>query len=284
MADQIVVEQPVSDQQAPVQSPVLEQGTMTEPDLLTKVTQFKSQTAASEIKNAPEQPEFEAIKDPVAREAAKQAVERMRRGFQSEHTKKMEEAQRIVEQSKNWTPQRIQQELLNNPEFLSAAQQIASMQNPSNSGLTDAEFSALTPSEKAEIASLKSELSQMRENNNQSAIRADISQSDAKLQARFSDYNPVEIDNATKELAGLTLAGVREHVYKAKMHDAHVKAAYEMGKQDGRGITQTKINGISQDGISSNANDSIPTKDNGETNQAFFLRLAKRNLDLSRRK
>lgn len=283
MPETNVVEQPVINQKVPVQSPV-EQVTTPEPDLLTKVTQFKSQTVASEIKNAPEQPEFETITDPVAREAAKVAVERIRRGFQSDYTKKMEDAQRLVEQSKNWTPQRIQQELLNNPDFLSAAQQVASMQNPPNSGLTDAEFSALTPSEKAEIASLKSELSQMKENNNQAAIRADISQSDAKLQARFSDYNPVDIDNATKELAGLTLAGVREHVYKAKMHDAHVKAAYEMGKQDGRGITQTKINGISSDGTSSTTSDSVPTKDKGETDQAFFLRLAKRNLELSRRK
>lgn len=278
-----VVEQPVVNQQVQAQEPI-EKAPAQEPDLITKVSQFKVPQQASEIKNAPEQPEFEAIKDPVARDAAKQAVERMRRGIQSEFDRKLEAAKKIVEPSKNWTPERIQQELLNNQEFLQAAQQVAATQNPPNSGLTDEQFSALTPSEKAEIASLKSELSQMKENNNQAIIRAEIAKSDASLQSRFADYNPVDIDNATKELASLSLASVREYVYKAKMHDDHVKAAYEMGKSDGRGLTQTKMAGMSNDGLTTHANDSVPTKEKGESDQAFFLRLAKRNLELSRKK
>ena len=86
MPETNVAEAPVVvESQVPAQAPVVpvveQQPPAPEPDLITKVANFKkAQVKAPEvITNAPEQPEFESIKDPVAKEAAKQAVERMRR-------------------------------------------------------------------------------------------------------------------------------------------------------------------------------------------------------------
>lgn len=284
MPESNVIEQPVVSQQVTSVIPVENKETVKEPDLLTKVSQFKAQNQTSEIKNAPEQPEFESIKDPVAREAAKQAVERLRRGFQSEYDRKLEEAQKVVEKSKNWTPQRIQQELLNNPEFLSAAQQVAASQNPPNSGLTDEQFSSLTDKEKQEITSLKNEVNQLKQTNSNAILQSTISNKDAQLQSKYADYNPVSINSATERLASMTMADIREYVYKADNHDDHVKAAYEMGKQDGRNLTQTKIGGISADGLSSTNNEGALTKNAGESDHNFIVRIAQKNLELFRKK
>lgn len=291
MADPAVLDQaaPVTNQQVPAQSP--EQAsivTAPEPDLLTKVAQFKkSQPAQDNITNAPEQPEFEAIKDPVAREAAKQAVERMRRGMQSDYTRKLEEAKSLVEQSKTWTPQRIQQELLSNPDFLQAAQMVAgnqAPQNPVNSGLTDEQFSALTDREKSELASLKSEVSQLKQNNVNQAIQKEITYKDAELKVKYPDYNPAVVDQAMDKLGKMSYADVREYVYKAITHDETVKSVYEMAKSELKSLNQEKINAITPSGSTAINTDAIPTREKGESDQAFFLKLGQFRLAQSKKR
>ena len=126
MAETAVVETPVV--QTPVitsvETPVVTPTETPAPDLLTRVSQFELPKSQDKIENPPDQPELAGITDPVAKKAAAEAIERMRRGMQSDYTKKLEDAQKLVNQSKSWTPQRIQQELLTNPEFVSAAQMI----------------------------------------------------------------------------------------------------------------------------------------------------------------
>lgn len=283
MADVNVVDTPVVNQQVPAQ-PQVPVVAAPEPDLLTKVSQFKPQVVASEIKNAPEQPEFEKITDPIAREAAKQAVERMRRDIQSSADRRVEESKRLIEQSRNWTPERIQQELLNNPAFVLAAQQVAATQNPPNSGLTDEQFSVLTDKEKAEVTSLRSEINQLKQNNVQTTLRAEIAQKDVQLQTRYADYDTNRINQAYENLANMGVADVREHIYKATFHDDHVKAAYEMGKADANGLNKDKINALSPGNGSVNNTTDVPTKNEGESNQAFFVRIAQYRLAEHKRK
>lgn len=256
-----------------------------EVDIVAKVSQIKKpdpQNSAETYK------EFDEIKDPVAKQVAIDR-DKKRQADYTRKTQELAEQRRSLESKfkevKTWTPQRIQQELLNNPEFLQAAQQIAGNQNPPNSGLTDEQFSALTDKEKQEFATLKSELSQMKQSNIQATIRSEIAQKDAHLQSKFGDYNPSQIDEATQKLATMNLANIREYVYKAQFHDEHVQAAYEMGKQDGRGLTQDKINAISPAStMNATNNDGIPTKEKGESDQAFFLRLGQFRLAQSKKR
>ena len=103
MAETAVVEVPVVAATATtvVETPVVvTPPAAPEPDILTKVSQFKLPETQEPIINAPEQPELAGITDPTVKKAASDAVERMRRGMQSDYTKKLEDAQRLVNQSK----------------------------------------------------------------------------------------------------------------------------------------------------------------------------------------
>lgn len=246
-----------------------------EVDLLTRVSQFKAPVVEDKILNPPEQPEFAKITDPVAREAAKEAVERMRRGMQSDYTKKMDEAKALINQSKSWTPQRIQQELLTNPEFLQAATMIQGTQT-NDRQLTHEEYSALTDTEKQQLAAvpqLKNELQQLRNQNLQEQLMSSINQKDLTLRAKFGDYDPQKINEAAQRFGKLTPADAREYIYKADNYEVNVKNAYEMGKLEGQGKLQNKINIIAPQGTTVKSNEGVPTKAAGENDKAFFVRL-----------
>ncbi len=182
MAETNVVESPVQTSAITPQetAPVVNQEAAPEVDILTRVSKFKL-PEQTKIENPPEQPELAAITDPVAKKAAMEAVERMRRGIQSSADKRIEDAQKLVNQSKSWTPQRIQQELLTNPEFLQAAQMIQGSQSAVQP--TDA-YSALTEAEKAQVnlvPALRNELQQMKNQNLQEQLNSSISQKDIAL-------------------------------------------------------------------------------------------------------
>lgn len=265
-----------------VETPVVNPTMTPEPDILTKVSQFKLPDNQDKIENPPEQPEFANITDPVAKKAAAEAVERMRRGMQADYTKKLEDAQKLVNQSKSWTPQRIQQELLTNPEFLSAAQMIQGQEKPKERELTQEEYSALTDKEKSEleaIPQLKNELQQIKNNAAQEILRSNIVQKDVTLRSKFSDYDSKAIDEATVNLSKLNLADVREYVYKATNFESSVKKAYEMGKLEGQGKLQTKINTITPTGSNITNNEGVPKKSSGESDKAFFVRLGQFRLN-----
>jgi hypothetical protein len=282
MAETAVVEPVVT---APVttvvETPVVNPPATPEPDLLTRVSQFKSTVVQDKIENPPDQPEFAAITDPVAKKAAAEAVERMRRGLQSDYTKKLEDAQRLVNQSKSWTPQRIQQELLTNPEFVVAAQMINGQQ-AAQPELTQEQYSALTDAEKAKLATvtkLETELNNMKQQTANDQIRTAITQKDLTLRGKFSDFDSKAIDQACVELGKLNLADVREYVYKATNFENSVKNAYEMGKLEGQGKLQTKINVITPQGTTVTNNEGVPTKQAGENDKSFFVRLGQFRLN-----
>lgn len=288
MAETNVTEAPVVTQVETTLTPTVDTTvkveTAPEPDLLTRVSQFKL-PEQDKINNPPEQPEFANIKDPEAKKAAAEAVERMRRGMQADYTKKLEEAHNLVNQSKSWTPQRIQQELLTNPEFLSAAQMIQGQAAPQERQLTAEEYSALTESEKAQLAAvpmLKQELAQMKNLSAQQALNAQIAQKDATLRAKFGDYDPQAINEAAKRFGSLTPADAREYIYKAAKFEEAVQRAYELGKQDGSGKLQSKINAVTPSGINAVNNEGVPTRNKGESTQSYFSRLGAFRLAQSR--
>ncbi len=240
-----------------------------EPDLITKVTQFKKETVQPEgVDINFDYKELENIKDPVAKEVAMKAYKSMQAGA----TKKFQEASQLKKEAeeklksvekKQWTPELIQKELLNDPQFLSAAQLISGNNNNTESSL-------LSDEEKAEMNRLKNKVMTL-EQSNQLAL---ISQEDAQLSSKFSDYNSVRIDEALSNLVNTQPHKLREYVYKATFHDEHVKAAYEMGLQESKKNNQEKINAFSANGSQVNSSENIPVKDKGESDTAYFIRLA----------
>ncbi len=246
-------------------------------DLVTKVSDFKRAKAATvttttDNNNFFDYKEIEKITEPTARKFAEDAYKSMQSGF-TKKTQEIAEQKRSMEQKiaemQNWSPERIQKELLNNPQFLTAAQQIAT-QNPPNSGLTNEQFSALTESEKAEIAGLRSKINTLEQTN----FQAIVAQRDSQLQTRYPDYNPNQIDATIRDLAQMNPLDIREHVYKSLKHDEDVAAAYELGKSESRGLNQEKINAITSNGSVTTTSDGLPVREKGDTDQTYFMKMA----------
>ena len=250
-----------------------------EPDLITKVTQFKKPepTKIQEgIDIGFDFKELENIKDPVAKEIALKAYKSMQSGV----TKKFQEvaeikrnAEQKLQEISTWTPERLQQEL-KNPDFLRVAQQITETLNQNPKGLTDDELSVLTSEEKAELTLLKNDINLLKQSNFSSLM----AQQDAHLSSKYADYNPTHINSIINEMNSGKIIATREHIYKAFLHDEHVKAAYELGKQETAQLKQEKINAISTGGFQAVNSSDIPQKNKGERDESYFLRLAQGRL------
>ncbi len=278
-----VVQTPVITAPTQAVEPVV---TAPETDLLTKVSQFKLPEAQEKIDNPPDQPELAGITDPVVKKAAQEAVERMRRGLQSSYDKKLQDAQALVNQSKSWTPQRIQQELLTNPEFVQAAQMIQGQSQTESRQLTQEEYSALTESEKNQLAAvpqLKNELLQIKQQAQQEQLMASITQKDLTLRNKYGeDYDPVKVNEAAQRFGRLTPADAREYIFLADNAMKMAQKSYEIGKLEGQGKLQTKLNSVTPQGSTVVSNEGIPTRQKGESDQAFFVKLAQFRLAQSR--
>lgn len=297
MAEQVIEQQtvttpvPAAEPSAPITQQVSE---VKEQDLITKVAQFQKAQTQKPATYDPndigfDYKEIESIKDPIAKEIAIKAYKSMQAGV----TKKFQEValtrkdlETKIADMQTWTPEKVNNYLLNNPSFLQAAQQIAgqnTQQNPNNGGLTDEQYSALTDREKAELAqlpTLKDEINKLKQVN----IHAILAQVDSQLQTKYSDYNPSAINNGLSELSRLQPHELREVAYKALNHDEHVKAAYEMGRQEALQLNQTRVNFVSVNGSQAVNNDGLPTRAAGENDRTWFERLANFRIAQSRKK
>lgn len=276
MAEETVITAPTI---TPItEAPVLE-SPVVEKDLATKIAELKR----NQIATKPTEPqsffdykEIEKITDPLARKFAEDAYKSMQSGF-TKKTQEIADLKRSTEQQiqemQNWTPERIQQYCLNNPSFLSAAQIIAN-QNAQKGATTESEFSAWTEGEKARIDALNSKITTLEQSN----FQANVAQRDTQLQNRYPDYNPTQIDNTIRDLASMNPLDIREHVYKSLKHDEDVAAAYELGKNEAKGLTQQKINVITPNGNSVSMSNDKPIREKSDTDQTYFMKMALYNL------
>lgn len=248
-----------------------------EGDLLTQVSKFRKETPAKVI-----DPDFfdykqiEAITDPVSKDIAVKAYKSMQAGL-TQKTQKLAEdrksLERQLQETTNWSPERIQRELLNNPQFVQAAQQVAGnfQQNPNNSGLTNEEFSALTDREKSDFTAMKQQVNLLQQANHQARVQ----QEDIQLQQKYADYNPREIDQLWNDLSTGKIQATREHLYIINNHKQIVQSAYEYGIQQAKQLNQERANGISNNGMQVNNSNGLPTREKNENDVTFFSRLAK---------
>lgn len=216
---------------------------------------------------------FDDITDPVQRQ---KLIDREKERT-ADYTRKMQELshqksefEKFKEQSQNWSPERIQKELLNNPQFVQAAQQVANIQNPAGSGLTDEQFSALTPGEKNQLLTMNQQIGELRQQNFISAM----TQRDALLQAKYGDYESLKVNQAFNDLARMNALDLKEHIYKSVYHDDHVKQAYEEGKKDASTLNQTRLQASTPIGSTMLASDKRPIRDTKDTDISYFVKLS----------
>lgn len=191
-------------------------------------------------------------------------------------TTDLSEQRRQIEtqkQAANWTPERIQQ-LLNDPQFVQAAQQVASQKNPPNSGLTDQEYSALTDKEKAQLESMQNEVQSLKMQNYQMQQK----QQDETLKGKYANYAPDIVDTTIHRLANNEIIASREDIWKVVDYDDAVKRAYQLGLQDREKENTEKQQALSPMGFNATPQDKVPEIEKGESNTNFFKRLALKRL------
>jgi hypothetical protein len=188
-------------------------------------------------------------------------------------TQNLSERERELEKLSNWTPERVQQ-LLNDQKFVQAAQQVASIQNPPNSGLTDQEYSALTDKEKAQLNQMQQEMHQLKLQNWQMLQK----QQDEQLRTKYANYAPDIVDVTIHKLVKGEVQATRETVWKALDYEDAVRRAYELGKQDRALENQEKEQSVSIEGFSATPKQEVPKAEPNESNMSYFKRLAAKRL------
>ena len=248
------------------------------PNLLQRVSSYKETPKQEEVAPTDDVDfdvnEINNIENPAAREYAMKAYKSMQRGFgkklqeRSELAKKVELLESAVNDTKSWTPEKIQS-LLNDQGFVQAAQSVYQHQSQD----TD-EYSALSEAEQREITQLKTKIASLEQNNWQS-VKV---QQDEKLKSTYVNYNPVAIDTLTADLLQNKVQATREDLWKVIDYEPGIKRAYELGRQDEReGITE-KANSLSVEGVSTSRNDSPLERKEGESSGELFKRVALKNL------
>lgn len=259
--------------QAPVQSAEVKP----EQNLVQQVSNFKKpQEPAIEVTS--DIKEFDDIKDPAAKEIA---IKRYK-SLQGDYTKKTQElAQqrrdfdaKLQDMSK-WSPERIQRELLNNPEFIKAAEVVARDMSSNPKGQSNEEYSALNDIEKAKldkVSALERELNTIK----QAGFMSSLQSKHTELSTKYGDYEPQVIDQKVEELSRLAPQDILEYVYRAVNYEKNMQGAYELGKESAKKLNQEKINSFSPEGFTSSNNTEV-SKEKGESDQNFFLRLYQNN-------
>ena len=257
-----------------------------EPDLITRVSQVnieKETTATKEpVEGIPvEEPKFDIndidkIQDPQAKEQALKAYKSFQRGFNqkfqelAELRKNMEA--RTQQEKSAWTPDKVQQ-LLNDPQFVQSAQQVASQQNPPNSGLTDQEYSALTDKEKAQLNGMQQELNQMKLQNWQMQQR----QQDELLKQKYANYASDIVDTTIHKLVNNQIIATREDLWKVVDYNDAVQRAYQLGKQDRALENNEKQQSLSTEGFNATPQNKVEPEKN-ESSQGFWKRIAQQRM------
>lgn len=225
------------------------------------------------------------ITDPKARKLVEDAYKSMQADYTrktqdlASERKEMVSLKAQLEQSGQYTPERIQQ-LLNDSSFVQAAQEYqARMTKPSQANgageLSEEELSYLPPEQQklyqqqkqmqVTLANLQGELNQQK-----------LQKEDVQLQSRYKNYDPKSVDDIYNGMMTGKIQATREHLWKVQDYDSAVHRAYELGKQDAKGITQDRVNGstMSNGMNAATIQSDAPVKIKGEGFQDYWRRLA----------
>jgi len=259
-----------------VKPPVAEVKPVATPEVQPPKEDLVSRASKVKIDDTPktEEPIFnvndiEKISDPQAKELAQKAHKEFERTYQ----KKFQELAAIrkdyetqLQQSKQWTPERVQS-LLSDKEFVNAAQQIIGPQQ------TD-EYSALTDNDKKLLFDAKQEALLARQQN-ATLLKQ---QQDEMIKQKYANYAPDYVDLTTKKLLSGEIQATREDLWKVIDYENAVRRAYELGKQDRIVEQKEKIESVSVEGITTTSNQDKPQKEQGESSESFLKRIFLKNL------
>jgi hypothetical protein len=261
--------------------------TVVTPKAETTVTPQPKQDIISKISKiepaAPETPlnsDLDQIKDPVARKLVEEKIKNLEKGFNQKFMSLADEKKALADErakmNQPWTPERLKQEL-SRPDFVQATQILQSERVPEGTGISQEQWSFLTPEEKSEllkpINDLKREVDGLK-SVNQSVMRDKI---DTTLKAKWEDYEPSKVDQFFQAVNERRLSDEQliEMSWKALNFDRYIERAHKLGLEGRHSDLQEKINGSSFSGTGhTSPQEEPPKRTENESSQSFFKRLA----------
>lgn len=220
-----------------------------EVDLVTKVAGFQTeQEPQPETQPQPQEEKFntndlQAEIDKISDPNLKAQMEGLRKSLQRGYNDKFQtlaEMKKEMLKSNQWTEARVQ-ELLNDQNFVNAAQQLMQHQNPPNSGKSDEEWSALSDSEKQKIMALQNEIAILKQQN----LDATNAQLDKELKNRYPNYDSQAVAQLKDDLMNNRIQATNEHLWKVLDYENGLKRAYELGKRESNQVKMDKLNNSS---------------------------------------
>lgn len=177
-------------------------------------------------------------------------------------------------QPKGWSPERIKQ-LMNDPEFLSAAQQVA--------GTPQQEEDEYVPesvkNKLKELDDLKEQVGKWQS----TLTRSQQEQAHQTLKGRYADYNQEKIDEIHKDVLEKKIVPSYDDIYKVLNYVPNINKAYKMGRKDALEGIGEKEQASSFEGLNQTPNSEIkPEKE--ETNKQLWSRIADKAVTSMKRK
>lgn len=238
-------------------------------DLITRVAKMAIESESKEDDKFNIN-EIEKIEDPQARGYASKAYKSLEKGY----TKKFQEVaelrkdyERKLDDLSTWSPEKVQT-LLNNPDFVKAAQQIAGVQNQEG-------YSDLSAEEQKRFDDLNKQMNALQ---TQYRIQLKNTQ-DEVLKEKYPDYNPDAVDIITNDLLSGKRQATREDLWKVEMYDKHLQRAYELGKKDRQLDIHDKLESSAyEEGTQAHTEKTEPIKPKeGERDEDYFTRIYREN-------
>lgn len=199
---------------------------------------------------------------------------------------KFQEAARLRQEAelarqRGWDKDSVQQ-ALQDPTFVQQINQLKQEQqvqeNPEGSGLSNEEWSYLSPKEKALLYETRKTQLEEKAKMNEFFQRQEWEKQDLQIKSRYKNYDPRIVDNAFNGLRSGQVQATREDLWKAIDYENAVKRAYELGKKDRALDLNDKVQASSPaNGLNVTQSKDVPLRANKESGIEYFKRLALQN-------
>lgn len=284
----------VQEQTAPAVQAEVTQKPEVKEDLITRASKVSLEEAQPQKADSPQEAiklnpaMIEKITDPVLKQATLEAYNSMLADYTrktqnlASERKKVEAFEAQLNQMRNWTPERIQEEL-NNPSFVRAAQEYQSRVKPqtvatSSQPLTQEEFDYL-PQEQQKAYLASQEAKNIATSALQTATamkqQSDFEREDMNLKNRYANYDPSSVNKVYQDMMQGRVQATREHLWKVVDYESAVKRAYELGKQDRKVEVSEKVNASSNPNlINITPSNDVPVRIQNESSTDYFRRIA----------
>ena len=250
-------------------------------DLTSRVSEVSLEQEQPKADKKYDRNEFESVLSKLPPEAQEQ-VKLFQQTLYKGADEKFQEAARMRQEAENLKNRGYSKEdiqaMLQDPNFVATVQQLNEekqyAENPQGSGLSNEEWSYLTPKEKATIASANKKVEALEGKWNAYAQMQEHQKQHDTLKTRYKNYNS---DAVTEIYNGLLTGKVQanlEHLWKALDYDSAIKRGVEYGKKLAQGQVQEKMDVSAPTGLNVNQNYVPPTKENKTSGADYFKQLA----------